>query len=226
LPVALLRFAVTHAESAPDPAADPAREAVVAALATGGDIPGQAKNLVNLAWPAGKRDEAVADRARRELAHFGHHGMGALRTALNTVKIGWTEEVVETILEARRAARVDMAQQYIVAILDALWVGSRGAKALAIQALSVDRNVLAVAPMIDSAIADPSLAPQVVEALGAMRYQQARFYHETVMMEGPPPTGRSRHRPRQIGGGAQPSENAEAPSRRACWPSGLFRGHE
>jgi hypothetical protein len=112
--------------------------------------------------------------------------MGALRTALNTVKVGYTEEVVATILEARREARVEMAQQYLVSMIDALWVGSHGAKVLAIQALSVDRNALAVAPMIDSAIADPSLVAQVVEALGAMRYQQARFYLDTVMMEGPP----------------------------------------
>jgi len=221
LPVALLIvLAVARVESAPasDTADDPAREAVVAALATGGDIPGQARNLVNLAWPAGKRDEAVADRARTELAHFGHHGMGALRTALNTVKIGYTEEVVETILGAHRAARVDMAQQYLVAIIDALWVGSHGAKVLAIQVLSIDRNIFAVAPMIDSAIADPSLAPQVVEALGAMRYQQARFYLETVMMEGSPalrPLAASSLA--QIGGAALgPLKNAlKAPSRDA-----------
>ena len=171
----------------PQPAAaDPAREAVVQALATGGDVPGQARNLVNLAWPAGKRNEAIAARARLELAHFGDHATSALRRAVNTVKVGYTEEVVATIIEGQRMTRVEMAKDYMVAMLDALWVGSHGAKVLAIQALTIDPTILAVGPMIDSAIADPSLAPQVVEALGTMRYQQARFYLESVMMQGAP----------------------------------------
>jgi hypothetical protein len=227
LPVALLLvFAVTRVASAdasraqtpPSPAADPAREAIVEALAKGGDIPGQARNLANLAWPAGKRDEVIAARARRELANFGDHGMSALRNALNTVKLGYTEEVVATTLEAQRASRVEFAQEYRAVMLDALWVGSRGAKVLAIQALSVDRNPLAVGPMIDSAIADPALAPQVVEALGALRYQQARFYLDRVMMEGPlslrPAAASSLA---QIGGAALgPLKNAlKAPTRDA-----------
>jgi len=168
-----------------DAPADPVRETLVQALATGGDIPGQARNLAALAWPDGKRDEAVAARARRELAHFGSHAMGALRSAVNTVKISYTEEVVVTTLEAQRESRVELIREYVPILLDALWIGSKRAKVLAIGALASDRNALAVAPMIDSAIADPSLAPQVLEALGAMRYPQARFYLETVMMEGP-----------------------------------------
>jgi hypothetical protein len=167
-------------------ATDPLREVIVQALATGGDIPGQARNLAELVWPAGKRDEAVAARARVELVHFGGHAINALRLAVNTVKIGYTEEVVATALAAQRETRVEMSREYIPIMIDALWIGSHGAKVLAISALAADRNSMAVAPMIDSAIADPSLAPQVLEALGPMRYQQARFYLESMMMEGPP----------------------------------------
>lgn len=180
-------WAPARGASAPQAApADPAREAIVHALATGGDIPGQAQNLVNLAWPAGKRNEVIAARARLELGHFGEHSLGALRRALNTVKPGYTEEVVQTIIEGQRNSRVEMARDYLVSMVDALWIGSHGAKALAIKALTFNPTIIAVGPMIDSAIADPSLAPQVVEALGAMRYQQARFYLENVMMQGPP----------------------------------------
>jgi hypothetical protein len=144
--------------------------------------------------------------------------MSALRNALNTVKIGYTEEVVATTLDAQKSSRVEMAQEYRAAMIDALWVGSHGAKVLAIQALTVDRSPMAVGPMIDSALSDPSLAPQVVEALGAMRYQQARFYLDTVMMEGPPalrPLAASSLA--QIGGAAlSPLKNAlKAPSRDA-----------
>ena len=177
---------VVRAATASGPPADPAREAVVQALATGGDVPGQARNLVRLAWPAGKRDEVVAARARRELAHFGSHAIAALRGAINTVRISYTKEVVVTTLEAQSGSRVELIREYLPILIDALWIGDRGAKVLAIQSLASDRNALAVAPMIDSAIADPSLAPQVVEALAAMRYQQARFYLESVMLAGPP----------------------------------------
>ena len=206
------------AEPPPSPSADPAREAIVHALATGGDIPGQARNLVELAWPAGRRDEVVAARARRELERYGNYSINALRGAVNTVKISYTEEVVETTLQAQRESRVEMIREYLPILIDALWVGSHGAKVLSIKALASDRNALAVAPMIDSAIADPSLAPQVVEVLGAMRFQQARFYLETIMMQGPPslrPLAASSLA--QIGGAAlSPLKKAlKAPSRDA-----------
>ncbi len=177
---------VICAAPAASPPADKAREAIVQALATGGDVPGQARNLVNLAWPAGKRDEVVAARARRELVNFGSHSIAALRGAINTVPLFYTEEVVVTTLQAQRESRVELMREYLPTLLDTLWIGSRRAKVLAIEALATDRNALAVAPMIDSAIADPTLAPQVVEALAAMRYQQSRFYLEIVMLTGPP----------------------------------------
>ena len=209
---------VRSTEKSPATADDRAREVIVKALAAGGDIPGQARNLVGLAWPAGKRDEAVATRARRELVNFGDHALGPLRTAMNTVKVDYTVEVMATTLGAQRMANSPAAAVYIATAIDALWVGSHEAKALAIDALSYDRTPMSVAPMIDSAIDDPTLAPQVIEALGRMRFQQARFYLEKVMMEGPPelrPVAASSLS--QIGGlAALPLRNAlKAPSRDA-----------
>lgn len=207
---------VGAAEPAKGQADDPARQAIVTALATGGDVPGQARNLAKLAWPDGKRDEVVAARARIELAHFGDRAYGALRNALNTAKISYSEEIVKTTLDAQREARVEFAPEYLSTVIDAIWIGSRGAKVLAIQALRLDHNMLAVAPMIDSAIADPALATQVVETLGTMRYPQARFYLETVMMEGPLPLrSAAASSLAQIGGAALgPLKNAlKAPER-------------
>jgi hypothetical protein len=194
------------------------REVIVKALAAAGDANGQVRALADLAWPAGKRDEAVAARARRELAASGDHAFVVLRDALNSVKPAYTEEVVSTTLAAAQASRVSMAAEYLSSMIDALWVGSHAAKVLAIEALSFDHNMLAVAPMIDSAIDDPSLVSQVVQALGAMRYQQARFYLEKMMMEGPPavrPLAASSLA--QIGGAALgPLKNAlKAPTRDA-----------
>jgi hypothetical protein len=197
---------------------DRAREAVVQALAAGGDIPGQAHNLVELAWPAGKRDEAVAARARRELVNFGEHALGPLRKALNTVKIDYTEEVMATTLGAQRMAPSSSQVEYLASAIDALWIGSHGAKVLALEVVTENRSPMVVGPLIDSAIDDPTLASQVVEVLGAIRFPQARFYLEKVMMEGPPelrPVAASSLS--QIGGLALvPLRNAlKAPSRDA-----------
>jgi hypothetical protein len=187
--LALLAVAATSPSlaAAPQaPAPDRARETVFAAMAASEDIPGQALSLVKLAWPAGKRDELVAARARQELENFGDHAMMALREAINSVKIGYTEEVVITTLGAQRKARVEMAGTHLPVIMDALWVGSREAKSRAIHALADTHSPFAVQPMIDCAVDDPALAAAAVETLGAMRYPQARFYLEKVMMEGPP----------------------------------------
>jgi hypothetical protein len=165
---------------------DRAREAVLQALAAGGDIPGQARNLVELAWPAGKRDEAVSARARRELVNFGEHSIGVLRKALNSVKIEYTEEVMATTVGAQRMAPSNTQVEYLASAIDALWIGSRGAKVLAIEVISENRSPMVVGPLIDSAIDDPTLASLVVETLGTIRFPQARFYLEKVMMEGAP----------------------------------------
>ena len=186
LPIAgLLSAPVQPAAASKDPAHDRAREVIVQALATGGEPKGQAQNLVRLAWPAGKRDELVSALARRELGNFGENSIAALRRALNTVKIEYTEEVLDTTLRARRNVPSGMAMEYLASVVDALWIGSHGAKVLAIQSLQGGRAPVVVAPMIDSAIDDPTLAPLVVETLGALHFQQARFYLEKVMMEGP-----------------------------------------
>jgi len=162
-----------------------ARQAVVAALTKGGDIPGQARSLVALAWPAGRRDEPVAAAARHELEGFGDHAFEALQEAMNSVKPGYSAEVVTTLLAAARNARAEMAGGYMSTLLDTLWVGSREAKTIAINAFAIGHSPLAVQPMIDIALDDPTLTPLVIEVLGKMRFPQARYYLEKVMMEGP-----------------------------------------
>jgi hypothetical protein len=156
------------------------------ALAKSYDAIEQSRNLVALAWPDGKRDEVVAARARRELGDFGGHGMVALHEAINTVKPAYAAEVVRTILTASAYTRGGQSPEYIPALLDVLWVDNREARAAAIQPLVAVRPILSVQWMIDIALEDKELEPQIVAALGAMRFEQARFYLEKVMMEGPP----------------------------------------
>ena len=155
------------------------------ALAKSYDSIEQSRNLVALAWPDGKRDEVVAARARRELGDFGGHGMVALHEAINTVKPVYAAEVVNTILVASAYTRGGQSPEYIPALLDTLWVDNREARAAAIPPLVAVRPLLSVQWMIDIALEDKELEPQIVAALGAMRFEQARFYLEKVMMEGP-----------------------------------------
>lgn len=211
--------AIGAAPAAPTPAdAQRADRAVAEALARGGDPIEQARNLARLAWPDGKRDEIVAARARRELADFGGHGMVALHEAINTAKAIYATEVVHAIMTASLYTRGGNSPEYLPALLDALWVDNHDARAMAISGLIPPRPALAVQAMIDAAFDDPTLAPQVVAALGSLRYEQARFYLEKVMMEGPPtlrPVAASSLT--QIGGAALgPLKNAlKAPSRDA-----------
>ena len=190
---AAITFAGTTASRAAD-ATPPVSEAeaqradrvVGEALAKSYDPIEQSRNLVALAWPEGPRDAVVAARARRELGDFGGHGMVALHEAINTVKPAYAAEVVRTILTASAYARGGQSPEYIPALLDTLLVNNREARAAAIPPLVAVRPILSVQWMIDIALEDKELEPQIVAALGAMRFEQARFYLEKVMMEGPP----------------------------------------
>jgi hypothetical protein len=214
----LLAGAAPAPTSAPPSAADAARadKAVQEALARSNDPDVQAHNLCALAWPAGARDEVVAARARRELGDFGGHSMNALRDTLNATKPEWSAEIVRTAMTAGANIEGAGAPEYIPIYLDALWVPNHEGRSLAIGLLIPVHTPLAVQPMIDAAIEDPALAPQVVAALGSMRFDHARFYLEKVMMEGPPalrPVAASSLT--QIGGAALgPLKNAlKAPDR-------------
>ena len=181
----LSSFAAMPARAEDPGESERARLAVVRALESGANPLEQARQLVRIAWPAAPRDEAVSARARLELSSFGNHGMLALREAVNTVELGYTGEVVKTILGAASQTPNASSPDYVPALLDALWTGSREAKSLAMSRLGAGRVALAVQPMIDSALADPEIQPQVVDMLGRMRIASARFYLEAVMIEGP-----------------------------------------
>lgn len=162
-----------------------AEKAVIAALESSPDAEQQADALAHLAWPGtAKRDVIVAERARRELAGFGGHGMLALYRAINTVRKEDTAEVVRTILEAESLMVGPVAPEYVPALIDAMWTGSREAKLAALPSLVVARPAGCVQVLIDSAIDDPALMEPVIDALGRLRYESARFWLEKIMIGG------------------------------------------
>jgi HEAT repeats len=164
-----------------------AQKAVAAALASGVDPIEEARALVRLAWPAsGTRDEAISQGARSELVAFGEHGMYPVYEAINAVPQRWTAEVLKTLLDAESSVKFGTATQFVPALIETLWVGSREAKLLALPRIIAERPALAVQPMIDSAIDDPELAAPVIDALGRLKYDQARFWLEKMMVAGPP----------------------------------------
>jgi hypothetical protein len=181
-----------------------ANKAVAAALASAADQKEQARALVRLAWPArGKRDEVVSSRARYELVGWGEHAMFALYEAINTVRTEYTAEVVKTAIDAESYVKFATAPEFIPMLLDTLWTGNREAKKIAIERLIVERQPMAVQTMIDSAIDDPELVPTVVDALGRLRFEQARFWLAKIMLTASPELrGAAASALAQIGGSA------------------------
>lgn len=178
--------AAAPAAVAPSPEAIAAQAAVNKALSSSNDPLMQAQAVCRLAWPLdGHRDEAVAGVARKTMETFGSRYMFALQEALNISPPEYSAEIVHTLMIQQQQGRPTEMPELVPTLIDALWVGNRDAKEQAIRGLNAYRPALAVQPMIDSAIEDPSLAPMIVPILGAYRYEQARFWLEKMMIEGP-----------------------------------------
>lgn len=160
-------------------------QALEAAMAKSPSHTEQARGLVKLAWPDGSRDNEIAAGARHELELFGADAATALTEAINDVKPAYGGEVVQTMMGAISHGRAGTYDDFIPALIDALYVDNHEARSLAIKGFLGARPPLAVQPMIDAAIDDPTLQPQVVEALGTLRYDQARFYLEKILNQGP-----------------------------------------
>lgn len=153
---------------------DPDR-AVEQAKAAAGAIPEQANALMRLAWLDGA-PEAVRQRARKELAVFGEHGMDALWKAAVEAPRAHKAEVVETLLAASRSVTGGIPPSYLPALEDSVWFGTRDARLLAIPELGRMRSFASVLPIIDAAVEDPEVAPVAVETLGRIGDPRARFY--------------------------------------------------
>ncbi|HVQ35454.1 MAG TPA: hypothetical protein VMT33_05535 [Candidatus Bathyarchaeia archaeon] len=163
-----------------------ARDAVAQALRSSDDPLQQERAVCRLAWPLeGERDAAVAAEARRTLETFGARYMYALQEALNVSPVEYSAEIVRTLTIQQQQGRPSEMPELVPTLIDALWVGNREAREQSIRALIAFRPALAVQPMIDSAIEYPALTPLVVQMLGTYRYEQARFWLEKMMIEGP-----------------------------------------
>ena len=185
----LLVAGALAASAATTPTADEAarvESAIASALSKSHDPLEQARALCRLAWPlTGTRDEAVAAGARTALETFGTRYMYALQEAVNVSPVEYTGEIVRTLLVQQQQGTPNEMPELVPALLDALWIGNRDAKEQAIHGLLLFRPALAVQPMIDAAIEYPDLTPLVVTTLGRYRYEQARFWLEKIMIEGP-----------------------------------------
>lgn len=175
----LLGATTRATNDAPDP-----RKIIVEALAGAGDVPAQAEALAALAWPSTGGDLAVRAAARQELVGFGRYGMAALWKAVLRVPPAEKVEVVEVLLGAFRRLTQGIPEEYLPALDDAIWFGTREARQVAIPELARFRSQPSVLTIIDAAREEAELVGIAVEALGAIGDPRARFYLERVLNEG------------------------------------------
>jgi hypothetical protein len=157
---------------------------VAEALAKAHDPGDQAEALVALAWPPQGGDAQVRAEARRVLAELGQGGMPALRKAVRTVKPAEQVEVVETLLLEFRQLTGGLPPDYLPALEEAIWFGTRDARRIAIAEVSRFDIPVPVLTIIDAAIEDPEILPISLDALGAMGDPRARFFLERTLYEG------------------------------------------
>lgn len=165
------------------PPSDPAK-VVEDAKAKANAIPAQAEALARLAWPDDGGDPAVRKIAREQLVDFADAATDALWKAVIHVKPEYKAEVVQTLLAGFRRLTEGLPANYLPALDDAVWFGTREARILAIPELGRFRNRASVLPIIDAAIEDPQILEVAVKALGAIGDERARFFLAKVLDEG------------------------------------------
>lgn len=144
----------------------------------------QAEELVQLAWLRAGVPPEVSEIARRDLERFGARVIPTLRHAMGRVRTDQTASVVRTILVARESQIAGIPLDYFASLVDALWIGSPEAKREAIPYLAMQGERQSVLPLMDSALEEPALVPEVIRALGVIGDDRARFYLEKVLHEG------------------------------------------
>ena len=160
-----------------------ADQVVVQALAeAGSDIPAQAELLARLAWD--NDDAEVAAAARSMLVDYKAHGIPAMRAAIRWVEPELQGDVVAALIESRDRIEAGRPEEFLVALDEAIWFGTREARRLAIPQAARFGLRSTLLPMVDAALEDPELVPITVRALAIMRDERARFFLEEQLLHG------------------------------------------
>lgn len=149
----------------------------------GPNVPAQAEALARLAWYQPDVRPDIRARARQELVLFGASAIDALHRAAETVSTKDVAAVVDTLLAAKQSIPGQDPSNYVPALDAALWRGDRLARERVIPVLAERGSRMSLLPMIDAAIEDPALLPTVVDALGGLRDDRARFFLDGVFHE-------------------------------------------
>ncbi len=160
----------------PDPGAAGAEEWLDQALLRAGSWDKRIDLLIDCAWPAADGDPQLAEIARDRLAHHGNRAVPGLREAIRSVERRYETQVVTTLVQNQELVQGKRSPYYLPALDEALWFGNLESKRVAIRELSRSRFSLAVLPSIDAALEYPELVPDVVEALGRIGDERARFF--------------------------------------------------
>ena len=188
LPSVAAALMLGAAAAAEDWAGEEAHRIVDAAKARGGAIPEQAKALVDLAWPDNPQgDPRVRALARREIVGFGDHGLAALQARLVAAPPRYAADITSAIMETRLVVSAGLPPQYLPSLYDAVWFGPPEAKRLAMAELARYHYLPALLPIIDAAHEYPRLTSSVIESLGQLGDERARYYLGEIVMSARPP---------------------------------------
>jgi len=163
-----------------------AERQVYEAMARAPNIERQASNLARLAWPDDDGDEEVAAAARRILVGFRGQGMAALRKSVRRVNPEDQADVVRAILEARDGIEAGIPPDLLPALEEAVWYGTRDARAIAIPELARYGARPALLTIIDAAYEDAELIAIAVDAVGMIGDARARFFLDEQLNTGGP----------------------------------------
>jgi hypothetical protein len=192
--LAALLLVVAAPARAADPPAEFDPESVLrAAKRAARTIPKQAEALALLVWPANGETPhpLVAALARDELVNFGHHGLGALRAAIQRVEPLYRADVTAALIQARWTTVSGEPEDYLPGLVDAIWYGTAEAQRLAMLEVARFHYPPSVLTSIDAAKAHPELIPVALHVFGIIADPRARFFVREQLL-----TGEPRHRAR------------------------------
>jgi len=165
-------------------AADP-EQIVADAMAKDPAIPAQARALIELAWPKqGGGDPAVRALARQRIVEFSAFAINPLRAEFRKIPAADQEDAARALVEAFRSIPGGPNSDYPLAVEEAIWYGSEGAKRVAIPEAGRLKNRLSVLTILDAAQEFPALTSTAMKALGDIGDDRARFFLERQLQEG------------------------------------------
>jgi hypothetical protein len=166
---------------------DYVREILDDAQQTAPDIPGQAKALLDLAWPENEGtdpDPLLRAAARQRLVGYGHHALPVIRRAIPGLDPLFQADATAALIEARYRNMKGIPPDYFPGLEEAIWYGSIEAQRIALNEIIRYNFPPAVLSSIDATYAHPAISLYVIRSLGRMGDLRAQWFIQDVLWKG------------------------------------------